>query len=195
MKSFWTKAALVGVAMLSVVAIAAVPANARLSNRVGSVVQATSTNSQLNTGFTVRCPTASFTGTITGADVISGTIQFGGRTCTGFFGLVSVNVRCTGTVTITITDSRTLSAVRGSVTLDAGFSCVITPVGDACTLTVAGRQGPIANAGTYDNRQRLRVNPTGLVADGTGGTCGGRGQAASFSADYTVGAPNPLTVV
>lgn len=195
MKSFWAKGALLGVIVLSIAAVAAVPASARISNRIGTVVQATSTNSQLRTAFTVSCPVATFTGTVTAVDSVSGTVTFGGRTCTGFFGFVSVNVRCTGRVTLTITDSSRLGAVSGSVTLDAGFSCVITPVGDACTLTIAGPQGPFANAGTYDNRQRLRLNPSRIVANGTGGTCGAAGQSASFTADYVVGAPNPLTVV
>lgn len=185
MKTAHKRGLVLCIAMLSALALAA-PAQATVTP-VGATVSGHATNATLTTpSGTVTCPTAEFTGTVTGANNISGRLVFSrsaSATCSAF-GFVSATVTCVGTVTIAVTSSVAGTSASGTVTLDNGFECSIVLAG--CSLTIRGPQGPLTG-GTFDQaRQILTADVRNIRADGSGGLCGGRGQTASFIARYAI---------
>jgi hypothetical protein len=182
-----TRGVLLSVAMLSLAALAiAVPAQARITNPIGTPVTGSSSNTQFTAGgTTITCNTSTFTGTVTGTENVSGNLTFSesGRTTCRTVGLgLSADVRCVApdTITLRLTGSPrdTRSPVSGEVSLDANFTCQITVLG--VTLTVSGPQAGL-RSGTYDNRGGLTVNVSGIRTEGDI-----RDSNARFTGNYRV---------
>jgi hypothetical protein len=172
---------LLSIAALAVLAVAAIPAHASVTP-VNSAVNATSTNSVLTdegTGLRTRCPLSTFTGR-TSADgrALSGSLTFtssGGVTCTeNLFGS-SVDVRCSGTVTLRSTSSVAGSSASGNVTLDSGFRCDITSLAGRRTIT--GPQTPSNCSWTFTPPSTLITNCNTIVT-----TSGEAGFAGTYRA-------------
>ncbi len=192
-----TRTLLISAVALSVLALPASQAQARITNAVGTAVSASSRDSRLTYGNNSRCNLAGFTGTVTAATNVSGRLTFGRATRPSGCDTAGLEafVTCTGTVTIEITRSPadTRSSAGGVVTLDDRFQCSVDVPSGACSITIRGRQDRLSG-GTYNNVSRLDINVTGIRATSTGGACGPLSGTASFAGTYTISTPRPLSV-
>lgn len=175
---------LLGAALLTACAIAAAPAQARLLP-AGSIVSGSSTDSQISNGaFTIRCPRADATGNVNAtATGFSLRLAFAGdrvRTCeTRFIVSLSATVSCSGLVTLRETGSLSGTAY-GTVAFDTGFSCTIDIPGAGCRITIRGPQSGNIGWVFSQSTQVLNLSAFTVVADGSGGPCGGAGQTVVF---------------
>ena len=193
-----TRALLLTVAMLTMAAVAASPAHARITP-VGVAESANSTDSSfaITAAIVIRCPTSTFTGTIA-ADGLSssGVLEFSPTTsprvtCTSTIlgSPSSVTVRCSLRITLRSTSSTAGVSMIEDLLIDAANpanACSITLDAHGCSITVATQT---IRGLTFDQRaQTLAARGVRVAATGSGGLCGGA-RTSTFTGTYRVTTP------
>ena len=190
MKTVSVRGLLLAVAMLSVLAVAATPANALINPR-GGAITASSTNSQLaQGGIIVRCPTSTATGRIDANGLgITIRVLFSDNspvrprvTCTESALGSSVTVTTTGNVSIVSTSSVAGVSASGDLVIPAGSSFVVRSLAGTRTIGAQTVRGCVTfgQAG-----QTLNVRCTVVATDGS---------VATFTASYNVTSGGPITI-
>lgn len=189
---------LVAVAALTVLAAAATPAHATVTP-VNQQISATSSDSVFSSTdglvTNVRCPTAHFLGTITGATQISGRLDFsirtpGGTTCTA-------NVMGVGTVSIDpISCSITLRSVSSVAGAAASFDLVVDApcvVNSSGVFTYSIDAQTVRGCVTYSQAtQSMTFNCTNIVA--TLPPARGISRTVTFRGSYSVAVRTRMTI-
>ena len=192
------RALLLAVAMLSMAAVAATPAHASITP-ASDTISANSTNSffSATAAIVIRCPTSTFTGTIS-ADGLSasGVLEFSPTTsprvtCTTTIlgSPSSVTVRCSLRVTLRSTASVAGSNATIDVLIDAANpanACSITLDAHGCSITVATQT--IRGLMLDQRAQTLSASGVRVAATGSGGICG-RARTSTFTGTYRVTTP------
>lgn len=146
-------------AVLAVLAVAAAPARASFTVTGGSV-SGSATDATWNAA--ISCPRSDLTGTVSGSQ-ITARLAFAGiprvSTCRTVWG-ISVTIVCTGTWTLTATNSVAGISASGTITLDAGASCGFSY--PPCRGSANGPQGPFAGWTYSQATQTLTLRFRGL---------------------------------
>ena len=184
------------VGMLSVLAVAALPAHATFTPRNG-VISATSTDTQLvnDAGNILRCPTAEFTGVIDNTGTrISGRLTFSRNAttdCTANLGggtILPIVVSCPGRITITSTSSVAGTSASGSATFEndaSGVFCHITIPALRCSIILRA-QGPLTAITFTQATQVLNVNLNrNIVTSASAAPCTAS-RAATFTGRFNI---------
>lgn len=199
MNQFVRRALLLSTAALVLAAVAAAPAQARLTP-AAAAISANSTDGSftITAGVIMRCPTSTFTGTIA-ADGLSasGTLEFSGRpgvdTCvfTVLGSSSSVDVRCSLRITLRSISSVAGTNASGDIVVDAANpanACSFVLPVHGCSITFGPQT--IRNAWTLRQAtQTLVLSRVGLAGTGTGGLCGSGGRTIVITASYRVTTP------
>jgi hypothetical protein len=194
MKGFRKVGLLALVALLAAAAMATSAQAAITINPAGAAVSGTASNPTLTYGpATWICDTATADGNTT--DPASDTtpdlaLAFFGN-CAAV-GVASATVDCDGTVSLIATDNRANDDNPGTVTLNNGFSCVVTTA--LCTITVAGPQTTQPeNVNLDENTDVLAANIDWKARRSGSAMCGPQSGPLNYTANYVV-SPSNLTV-
>ena len=130
-----------GLAMLTAIAVVAAPANASLTPVAVAVTTLSSNTSLTRGGVRIRCPRSDFTGTIAaGGNSASGTLTFGGRTCTESLLGTSCTITGSSTIRITVQSSVAGNSASGRLNLDrANWTWDCPTVGTRSTFNRANQ--------------------------------------------------------